>query len=427
MEGDITVKRRDRYLAATILAAWAGVAVVIAASVAPSWPGIIFGNGFASFWTAARIVLAGQPSVLYDPNVQLTWQHTLHSELGLASRETRTGYDPFFYPPPFALVLLPLASMPAPSAYLLWVALNFIFIVVAVTLPLKGMPQGMSRAAILITFPAAAYDLLWGQVSGLLLLVLSLALVSMASGQRTIGGMLLGLLCIKPQCALLFPLVFLLKRRWRELAGFSAVGLSMVGISVVILGPEGVKLYLSHLGHAGGYYHPPDLSHSIKAYHMANWRGLLMNLWPGISEAGGSITVMALGAATVAASLIVWRGKWDPCGPRFPRQVLVLVLATLISIPHSHFYGFTLVLAPLAFALAKPMDRSPLARSWRWILLAGYLLALLIWPLGLLWDGHPLQWLAVPYSLVLMGILIVQCRADLTRESVNPQNTRSGT
>lgn len=143
------------------------------------------------------------------------------------------------------------------------------------------------------------------------------------------------------------------------------------------------------------FYYPPPLT-------MVNWRTLLANVWPALPPDTVSTLVLVLGIATVLISLLAWRGDWGPASDRFPRQVAALTLATLLATPHGHFHGTVLLLAPLALALSRQPDRAPLL-SWGWspMVAVGYLLAFVGWPLRIR--------LMVPYLLLALGFLIVQC------------------
>ncbi|MCL4531844.1 MAG: hypothetical protein M1582_01395, partial [Actinobacteria bacterium] len=144
----------------------------------------------------------------------------------------------------------------------------------------------------------------------------------------------------------------------------------------------------------GGYY--PPMGFRVSPQAMANWRGLLMSLFPGIPETAGGVLVLGLGAATVLLSLSVWRGSWSPSSPRFGQQMLVAALATVIASPHSHFHGTVLLLPPLAMVLAEHRGWLTVSMTGKAVVGVGYLLALIVFPL------RDLSWLFVPYFLAII-------------------------
>ncbi|MCL4369939.1 MAG: DUF2029 domain-containing protein [Chloroflexi bacterium] len=366
-------------------------------------------NDFISFWTAASLVREGAGSTLFDMGLQQGFQRDLRLQVATLEEVRRqAGFlIPYHNPPALALLFLPLTWLPLYWAYLLWSALSLLATWVAVALPLRSRPRAWTVVLVLLTFAGVADCLLWSQIAGVLLLAVSLGLLALTSGRPVLGGALLGLLWLKPQYAVVFALVFLVKGRRRELAGMVGAGLAVAILSLAMVGFGGILSYLELLNRIGEFNPPADSL--VKPYAMINWRALLLALWPGIPDSLGSALMLGLGAATVLASLLAWRGEWNPASPRFPRQMLVAVLATLVASPHSHFHGTVLLLAPLSMALARPMPGAVLSRAWGPMLALGYLLALLIWPV------RSVGWLFVPYSLLAVGLLLVQLRAGESR------------
>jgi len=250
------------------------------------------------------------------------------------------------------------------------------------------------------------HTLFEGQPYGLLLLAFVLALRSLRSGRPFLGGMLLGLLWLKPQYAVLFPVLFLMKGRWRELAGMAATGAVVGAVSLAMVGIQGAVNYVNMVAVMGSLNY-----RWVDPFNMVNWRAAIIALFPGVSEELGSAIVLMAGAITVLISLTAWKGEWEPSSPRFARQMSAAVLAILVATPHSHILGATLALAPLALAIV-PNERIPMARLWVALLALGYLLGFATWPLG-----YP-RWPFAFYFFTLMLILVVQCRwRSLVNES----------
>ncbi len=375
--------------------AWAILLVYAASSMQP-WPDILFRTDFFSFWSAAAMIREGAGPALYDLGAQRVFQAELRMEL--ATTEEMRAYqvfNPFPNPPPLGLVYVPLTLLPLPWGYALWFGLSLAVFLAAIALPLRGRTSGRSIAAMMLTFGGVTTTLLEGQPYSLMLLALGSAMLAMACGRPLLGGALLGLLWLKPQYAALFPLVFLAKGRWREMAGMAATGIAVAVTSLAMVGPEGLARYLVMTRQVGAIDFP-----GVHPQAMVNWRALLLNLWPGIPETSGSILVLALGTGTALLSLLVWRGHWDAASPSFPRQMLATVSAALIASPHSHFQGTVLLLAPLA--MIAPIKGEHIAWAWRPLLAIGYLLAVV----AALYTQ--LRWLMGPYLALAMGLQIMQ-------------------
>lgn len=387
--------------------------LAFALSVQRPWsPDAPLVNDFISFWMAGSLVHEGVGPALYDMGLQQSFQTNLRLEVAtLESVRQQAGFlIPYHNPPALALLFAPLTLLPLFWGWLFWSALNLLAIGLAVALPLRGTPRAATVALALLTFGAVPDALLWGQMAGILVLAITLGLLALTSCRPFIGGVLLGLLWLKPQYAAVFALVLLVKGRWRELAGMAVVGLVTAAISFAVVGLDGAVSYLELLRRIGDFDPPPESL--VKPYAMVNWRSLLVHLWPGISPSAGSALVLLLGGGTVLAALLACRGRWEPASPRFPRQMLVVVLATLVASPHSHVHGAVLLLAPLSMALARPLGQGTLDPYWRPMLVLGYGLGQAVWLL----DGVP--WLMVPYSIVAMGLLILHLGSRVGQRTI---------
>lgn len=400
----VRAERRDRLLSTAILVAWATVVVAEAFALRLWWPDIALGNDFISFWTGASLVREGAGPLLFDMETQRALQVEFRRETATHEvTRAATIHNPFHNPPPLALLFVPLTFLPFSAAALLWAAVSLLAFALAVALPLRGRPCARTPAAVMMTFIGVGYTMLGGQVNSVFLLAFSLGLLALGSRRPLLGGLVLGLLWLKPQYAVVFPLIFLVKGRWRELTGMFASGLALVLVSLAMVGPSGIARYLEVLKRIGAFY-PPEAS-CINAHDMINWRSMLMNLWPGIPETTGANLTFVLGAATLLVSLLVWRGPWEPDSHRFAGQMLVATIAALLAAPHSHFHGAVMLLAPVALGLGNPPAEERLRRMWRSVQLVGYVVPLLIWPLApALLPVRPPYWILGPFLLAAFGV-----------------------
>ena len=406
-----------RRLSLALAIAWMiGLLVATAPTLTP-WPDAIFITDFSQFWTSAWIIRDGATPMLFDMNVQAAFT----KRLILEAATTDTGRslvfrDPYFYPPPLALLFVSLTILPLPWAFATWSIVSLLLFATAVALPLRSHPLRGTLAAAMLSYLGVIMTLREGQMNALLPLSLTLSMLALSRGQPFLGGVLIGLLWLKPQYAVLLPLVFLFKRRWRELGGMMVTGLALASLSFAMLGTSGMIAYFEVL-RGVGRFHP-----SLYTWQevMINWRALIMGLAPDLPETAGSALMLTAGAATGLLTLLAWRGDWDPESPIFPIQLLVTVLATIIATPHSHFYGTVLALAPVAAMMSRPV--APVLRPWIWYLLGlGYLLPLL----RIFFQSVPPWWLA-PYYFVAMLLLTLHVRkSNLTRLGASGAATRT--
>ena len=401
----------------------AGVTASILVSVygfllAEPWsPKFSLMNDFTSFWAAGVIVRDGKGPALYDNDLQRSIQTAtrLDASSSQVMSQNASYLIPFYNPPAMALLMVPLSLLPISWAMLLWSALSLLAMVMAVSLPLKRHPRAGALVLLLITFGPVCVTLRWGQMAGFLLLAVSLGMLSLGSGRPLLGGALFGILLLKPQYAAILALVFLAKRRWLELAGMMATGLLVALLSLAVVGLGGAAAYFELLARISAFTPPPESL--VKPEVMINCLDLLIHLWPDIPAVLGSSLVLSLGAATALLSLVIWRGDWDPTSPRFAIQMLAVMLATLVSSPHSFIHGAVLLLAPLAVALSRSASNGVANRSWRPMLAIGYAVGVLVW-----WI-EDLSWLLAVYMLVALGLLIV---GDVVHSSHIRRSDRSG-
>ncbi len=386
---------RDRRWSVALATVWAILLLFVASAVLRPWPDSLYAIDFIAFWTGGTLIQQGASVDLVDTDRQGEFQVQLRRDQVTDPRlRAVSSFNPYHNPPALALLFAPFSNLPIVAGYLLWTAFSLACFLVALALPLRGKPLARTLTVGMLSFGAVGDSLLTGQLGGLLVAVFSLGLLALSSRRPFLGGALIGLLWLKPQYAALFALVFLVKRRWRELAGMAATTWLIGVVSVALVGVDGMVHYLELLRRISAFYPPPQ--ELVHPQAMINWRSLLVNAMPGIPELAGWGLVVALGAVTSLLSLLVWRGPWQPSSPRFAYQMLVTAIAVVLSAPHSHFHGLTLVLAPLAMTKT---DGVLSRRSWYLVLAVGYLLGLVVWPV------ESLRWLMALYLVPILGLL----------------------
>ncbi|HEX2924337.1 MAG TPA: glycosyltransferase family 87 protein [Chloroflexota bacterium] len=397
-------RRNDRVLArlaAASAAAWIVTLGFIACALWVSWPGGVIYTDFVSYWTAASLLRQGDGASLYDMETQRAFQEAVRNRIvGTEAAGSAFKCNPFPNLPPLALPYVALTWLPMPVAHLLWGGVSLGVFVLAMSRLLRGRRNGRSIALIMLGFGAVTSTLLEGQAYALLLLIFAIGLMALVSDRPFLGGLLFGLLVVKPQYVVLFGLLFLIKGRWRELSGMAVGGTLVAGLSLVMVGPEGLVGFVGMLRDVGGFS-----ASSVYPESMVNWRAILIHLWPGLSDSVGSALVLALGAGTVSLALVSWRGPWRPSSAAFLLQIQALLLASIIASPHSHFHGTVLLLAPLALLSGRLSELGPSARLWRPLLAVGYAMAAGLWMVAA-W-----RWLMAPYLLLTLLVTVVQARA----------------
>ncbi len=189
------------------------------------------------YYSASHLVLAGHGSAIYSfPALKAVESSTLHSGLTVRNQAA------FLYPPFVALALAPLAAVGYSSAYLLWFILNCLLLV-GVLVALQRYLQLRRSGSVLLVVAGASFfpvfaTLAQGQVSMLLLAVLTASFLALRAQRDGWAGALLALALIKPPYVLPFLLLLLVQGRWRALASFCAAGAALALLPMAVLGPS---------------------------------------------------------------------------------------------------------------------------------------------------------------------------------------------
>lgn len=297
---------------------------------------------FSAFYQAGRFADAGQAAAAYDDKAMVAAEQAAFPGV--------TARLPWNYPPSFQLVMAPLAALPYTAAWLVWSLGTFgLYALMARRLlPLKD-------AWILLLAPAAAINLLVGQ-NGILTCVLIGAGVLALERRPFVGGLLLGLLSYKPHFAVLAPLLLLVTRQWRALAG------AVVGGAALALASLGLFGEAAWIGFINKTLHPTVFSSSS-----SDWRNIpslqILARSLGLPSLAASALHWACTAAAVMASAWVWLRSQDARA-----RLAVLAAASLLVTPYLRIYDLTLLALPIAILAAEDevsiAERAVLAIAW---------------------------------------------------------------
>jgi alpha-1,2-mannosyltransferase len=342
--------------------------------------GVPKGADFLAFWTAGALLADGEPEAVYSP--------TGIPEKQRAFFPRRWKYRGL-YPPPIYQAFEAAQPLGYRLAVLLWllggallVALGGAFIADAVGL------GGARRAAAIVAAgagPFAIMNLLTGQAAGLWLVLLGGGILLLRRGRPLLAGIVLGLLCTKPQYGAVAALWLLLGGQWRAIGGFVLGGASLVGASVAWGGLEPWLAWLTFLGgdFLQGFAPVPFRNISLPALITVPFRG-----WAPAATLSKGLSLFGL-----AGTLWVARGlaRRSPSDDRWPLHAGLVLSALLVSLPHMMDYDLGLH-GLLLLGAAPWIDRR---NAW----LYG---AVLVVPL----LGEVGRWTRVPVGpLILIGWL----------------------
>jgi Glycosyltransferase family 87 len=325
-----------------------GLGLGLSAIIGPCWWSIVshhhpscseYKPDFISLYTAAELMWTDRSS-LYDLERQRLIQEPIDPSRG-------NWVLPYFYPPFFAVILVPLAWLSFSSAFVAMTIVNLALLIVAVKILIRKLElnRQQTNGLILATFCnyGVHYALLEAQTSFIALLLLALYVSAWNSSAQDRPGLWSGLMFFKPQLALVPILLLLSRRRWRAL-GLAFIVIGFLGlVSLAAVGLTGIERYLalSTRAMAGeDYLHiQPERMHNLRAlayfFFTVRWRDYIW--W-----------IVALG---VMGLVIVRSWANDELHGISLRQWTSILVVLILVTPHLHDHDLTLLIVPSAFFL----------------------------------------------------------------------------
>lgn len=326
---------------------------------------------FSAFYEAGRLALHGHAAQAYDDRTMVAAEQA-------AFPGVRTRL-PWNYPPSFQMLTAALAALPYASAWIVWTVGT-----TALLALMAGRLVGWRSAWIVALAPAAAINVLVGQ-NGNLTAVLVGAGVLLLERRPFVGGLLLGLLSYKPQFAVLAPLLLLVTRQWRALAGVAVSGALLAAASLALLGEGAWLAFIDKT------LHPAVFTSSS-----SDWRSIpsvqIMARTLGLPGAAGAALHGLVALAAIAGAAFVWIKRRNP-----RLRVAALAAATLLVTPYLRVYDLVLLALPIA---VLALDETAAALPERIVLAIAWLL-----PAYLLLGRQSIQ-IGPLASLAVMGLVV---------------------
>ncbi|HSI02804.1 MAG TPA: glycosyltransferase family 87 protein [Reyranella sp.] len=288
---------------------------------------------FLVFQAAARAWVEGKASLIYDIDALTAFQNAIFADR--LPGEVR--FRPFFYPPIWLLLLLPVAALTVGYAYTL-----FLSITVAFATLLEGRRDGWGWLAVLVS-PAATWVAITGQNT-----FFSLALfyggMHLLGRSPALAGILLGLLAYKPQLWALVPLALVAARQWRALASTLGTVLATSLASLAVFGPDLWRAFFAAAREASSARVVDEMLARVSSQMTSLFdAGYILGL------STGAASTLQMGGALLAV-VAVWLGfrRYPPS----PARTALLATATFLVSPYTLNYDL-LLLMPAAVGLFR--------------------------------------------------------------------------
>ena len=304
------------------------------------------GQDWVVFHTAARLVHTGDFRTLADPRAFtdiMNWTHRAWFAHPISV------LHPWVYPPVTLLLAMMFGGLPYIASLAAFLAVSLLALAAAL------WPWQPDRRRCLVLFvgvlasPACAYTVGSGQLSFFIAAAV-LAGVALLPARPFDAGLVLSLLCLKPQFVPLIPVALLAGRHWRAVGGGLVGGAALIAASTAVVGP---RVWIGWLRFASGG--DPALGSMIavvRTYDQSVHTCLRM-LGAGEAQAGAGQL-----AATGAAALCVWLAFARPAPMR--QRLVVLLCALVFGAPHVGDYD---EIMPIIAAMLVLLDGD--VRVWR--------------------------------------------------------------
>jgi hypothetical protein len=296
------------------------------------------GVDFVSFWAAGRMAADGLPADAYNV--------ALHRALELTAGKLG-GLQPFPYPPPFLLVVLPFGFAPFWLAFDLWVASTAIIYFLAFR---RIAPWPYTFA-----YPTTLTNALVGQ-NGLLTSAIFALGYTHLERKPLIGGAVLGLLVIKPQLALLVPIALLAGGYLRSLAAAAASALALIILAYLAFGEETYRAFF-----AIAHQQAALMTGRIPWPKVASVFGILR--FAGVPAVAALAVHGAVAAGAACATWTAWRRK-------FSTRVEIVAAASLLVSPYLFNHDSLLMMIPIGWLIVHRRRPFIIALLWALSLLA---------------------------------------------------------
>lgn len=297
------------------------------------------GSDFSSFWSAGRLALMGVPEAAYDYARHAAMQRSIFGD--------DTPFYPWPYPPMFFAVASVLATLPYLAALAVWQAATLPIYVGAAAAIVSSHRREVVLAA--LAFPAVFVNLTHGHNGFLTAGLFGLGLVLV--GRRPIlAGVLLGLLCYKPQFALLLPFALVADGRWRATFAAAATVVVVCALSLAAFGPETWEAFRESA----------TFTRTVVLEAGATGWEKIVSAFAAARALGADIAVAyAVQGVTTLAVIAVTMRLWRSDAP-FERKAAALLAGSLLVTPYALDYDLMLLGPAIAFLV-----RDALARGWR--------------------------------------------------------------
>jgi hypothetical protein len=306
-------------------------------------------SDFPNYYTSSLLLVEGaEVSRIYDN----TW---FAEQLAVHGFDQPGKFIPF--PPPTALLMVPLTPFDPLSAKRIWLLMNVLLLIPTVFFirKISGERRRVAWLLLLATGLGLANNFFLGQVYLLLLLALFAGYHLIMAKKEYAGAGIWGVAAAIKLIPVIFLLPFIIQKKWKLLAGFMVGFVAIHLLTILLTGREVYATYFSVLAnHLNGSIE----GQSAFAYQFQSWNALLRNLfvYDAVQNPHPLINLAMLfqvGRSLIYAVVIAMAAKlvydFRKHGDFAEMAMSVAGIAVFELLPASATYHFILLLFPFLF------------------------------------------------------------------------------
>lgn len=348
---------------------------------------MIWRGDFPGIYVPAKMFLNGATAQLYDRAAQAAWQNefwpSLAGEFYISS-----------YPQHSVILTLPVAPLPAANAKIVWTALMLLAATSAIfVFSAKFVALAYHDRLLLLMLWPILLGVLSGQNNGLSLLLFAAGLVGLQSPApkaRFAAGCCFGIWLFKPQYALYFAMLALLRRELPVVAGIVAVTAGYLIFDYWFFGADWLSSWLVSSSEF------TQLNFIQNGHQMVSLAALgyqAFAFWSGAGIPAYRLALTVTACCSLVLLLVTRRRKQAT-----DAYLLTAVFVPLLA-PQTLFYDLSVSIVALV-ALRPEHERRRLC----WLLFVGFTLAELgrhcvAWPIYGLFYWGVILWLLTTKKL----------------------------
>lgn len=343
--------------AAVVVFVWVVVYAMLQADIGMDIQKNPLGSDFIQFWSVSHIGLHEHPALAYDMS------YLTAVEKGFVP--TLDGFLPWRYPPTFYLLVLPFSLLPMWLAWLGFVSITLGMYGAVFSQAIRvGRSDGSGVAVPRALWCLAAFGPIWfnlmaGQ-TGFLTASLAAGALLCLDRRPVLAGVLIGLLCVKPHLAVLFPLCLIAVGAWRAFCAAAVTVIVFTALSVSVLGMDTLGAFLHGLQEAGQLL---ETGQSAVRKMPSFFVGLRL------LEVPVALAYVAHGVVALLATWAVWR-VWRRGGDTRLRNAALMTGSFFIS-PYVFDYDMVWLAFPAAWLVLycqeygwRRFEREALVLCW---------------------------------------------------------------